>query len=235
MASGQRVISSYFSQSNKSSKQSTTPTSNLSTKKPIDLTLSGSGDESPEPPTKRTRIQNDGPSGKRKATSSSPPSTESLLPAASQKWSFTPVTKSTSTSKPNNANAEIEAFRKKMHGDVTKPYIKDKSQGTKRRREPVNVDSASEGNIGEELRNSENSEGEPDEDNLEDEADAVSNWLSKFAINRRGQSGDRSKGNTTQTTKGSGSKGRSSKKTEEIGPAGLKYTPLEKQASKLNS
>jgi DNA mismatch repair protein MSH3 len=231
----QRVISSYFSQPSKSSTQPKASHSGLSTK-PIDLTLSDSEPESQEPPTKRTRIQNDEPYSKERATSSSspPPAESLLLPSMSQKWSFTPVTKATSASKSSRSGTEIEAFRKKMRGDVTKPFKK--AQGKKRQRDAIDIGEASEGNTGEELRSNEDEEGEG-EGGEEDEDEVVSNRLSKFAITKRGESGDNSngKGSTLKAARSSYSKGRGSKKPEEIGPAGLKYTPLEKQVSYLHS
>ncbi|CAE7205240.1 unnamed protein product [Rhizoctonia solani] len=143
MTSGQRVISSYFSQPDKTpSIKPKASSSGLCTEKPIDLTLSDSEPETQEPPAKKARIQDDeSTQDTRVVSSSSPPPTDSLFSSTmSQRWSFTPVTggpskPKSSTSKTGVADIQLQAFRKKMVGEVPKVATeKKKTQGRKRAR-----------------------------------------------------------------------------------------------------
>ncbi|CEL52189.1 hypothetical protein RSOLAG1IB_00728 [Rhizoctonia solani AG-1 IB] len=235
MASGQRVLSSYFSQSN-NTKPAVTPkasSSGLSTEKPIDLTLSDSEPETREPPSKKTRIQNEeSTQDTLTASSSSPPPADSLFSSTmSQKWSFTPTTSSLSKAKSNimksGADIQLQAFRKKMGGDI--PKVTKKTQGKKRRRESTEV--ASDEGAAQELRSEQGEEDGSSE--LEEDAAGTTDRLSKFVGPKRSKAtaSSKSKISSNNTTKSITGKGRGSQKSEEVGPAGLKYTPLEKQAS----
>jgi hypothetical protein len=223
MKDKQRVLSSYFSQPAKSSAtQTKSDDAEPSAGEPIDLTLSDSDPDSREPPAKRTRIERAGPSDNNgnDAASSSPPPAHSLM---SQKWSFTPVTGTSKTSGSNDRPvAEVEAFRKKMGGSTSSVPAKT-GKGTKRQRMPVVVDD-------------EQCEGDKGEVGSEDagENDEVPSQLSKFANtnSRKAGGGPGKKGPAVKPEKGAGSK-RGTKKVEEVGPAGLKYTPLEKQVRSL--
>ncbi|CAE6491489.1 unnamed protein product [Rhizoctonia solani] len=240
MASGQRVISSYFSQSNKTpSVKPKASSSGLPTGKPIDLTLSDSEPETQEPPAKETRIQDEeSTQHTRVVSSSSPPPADSLFSSAmSQKWSFTPTTSGpskpkSSTTKNGAADIQLQAFRKKMAGDAPKAAAEKKTQGKKRPRpkELVGPGVASDEGVA-------GSRGEPEDehegDKSDEEFEGTSNRLSQFASVKRLKTngGSKSKASTGKAAATANGKGKGSKKTEEIGPAGLKYTPLEKQAS----
>ncbi|KDN51533.1 hypothetical protein RSAG8_00078, partial [Rhizoctonia solani AG-8 WAC10335] len=238
MASGQRVISSYFSQSNKTpSVKPKASSSGLPTGKPIDLTLSDSEPETQEPPAKETRIQDEeSTQHTRVVSSSSPPPADSLFSSAmSQKWSFTPTTSGpskpkSSTTKNGAADIQLQAFRKKMAGDAPKAAAEKKTQGKKRPRpkELVGPGVASDEGVAE-------SRGEPEDehegDKSDEEFEGTSNRLSQFASVKRLKTngGSTCKASTGKAAATANGKGKGSKETEEIGPAGLKYTPLEKQ------
>ncbi|KAG9120901.1 Mismatch repair protein msh3, partial [Ceratobasidium sp. 392] len=206
---GQRVLSSYFSQS--ASTQNKPTNSQKSSGSRIDLTLSDSDSDSGAPPAKRTRIE----PPRDDARSSSPPPTHSLM---SQKWTFTPVTAPGKASSSNKRPApEVEAFRKKMGGS-TGTSTTGKGKGTKRQRAQALSDDERSEVVMEELASSEVGE--------EDETPAL---LSKFAnAKSRKPAAPGRKEPAAKAAKGLGGK-RGSKQAEEVGPAGLKYTPLEKQ------
>ncbi|KAG8691841.1 Mismatch repair protein msh3 [Ceratobasidium sp. 423] len=242
MTSGQRVLSSYFSQSNKApSAKPKASNSGLSTGKAIDLTLSDSEPEAQEPPAKRTRIQDEeSTQDTRGAYSPSPPPADSLFSSTmSQRWSFTPTAggslkpKSSST-KTGAADIQLQAFRKKMAGDAPKVGRKaqdktqGKTQGKKRSRESAGIEVASDEDVMEEPRDEQEDEDEGDKSNGE-ELEEASNRLSKFAGTKRLKAGSGSKSKATTNKATATGKGKGLKKVEEIGPSGLKYTPLEKQ------
>ncbi|CAE6462457.1 unnamed protein product [Rhizoctonia solani] len=235
MTSGQRVLSTYFSQSNKAS--STKPkasSSGLSTGKAIDLTLSDSEPETREPPTKKTRIQDEQPTQDARMTaSSSPPPADSLLSSTmSQKWSFTQTASGSSKLKPSTSKTgamdiQLQAFRKKMTGDTLK--VGKKVQRKKRPRESAELEVASNEDVAEELRNDRDDDDEDEDEDGGNKSDGeeptLSSRLSKFASKKQSKANSGSKSKTVAAN----GKAKGSKKVEEIGPAGLKYTPLEKQ------
>ncbi|KAJ1310165.1 hypothetical protein OPQ81_006909 [Rhizoctonia solani] len=235
MTSGQRVLSAYFSQSDKSSSvKPKASSSGLSTGKPIDLTLSDSETEIQEPPTKKTRIQDEESTQGTEITSSSPPPAESLFSSTmSQRWSFAPAASGSSkpkssTTKTGTADIQLQAFRKKMGGDV--PKVGEQTKGKKRPREPLEPTVASDEDMVEELGN------EQDDENLGERSDGEdltgpSGRLSKFASTKRLKTtkDSKAKSSANKIPATANGKGKGSKKVEEIGPAGLKYTPLEKQ------
>ncbi|CAE6520424.1 unnamed protein product [Rhizoctonia solani] len=210
--------------------------SGLSTGKAIDLTLSDSEPETREPPAKRTRIQDEEPTqDTRVVSSSSPPPADSLLSSTmSQRWSFTPAAGSSKPksgiTKTGAVDVQLQAFRKKMAGDTfkvgkkTQEKKQGKIQGKKRSRDSAEIEVAGDEDMMEELREND----ERGDKSGEEELEEGSSRLSKFASTKqlKTNSGSRSKAPAKATTTG---KGRGSKKVEEIGPAGLKYTPLEKQ------
>ncbi|CUA72462.1 DNA mismatch repair protein msh3 [Rhizoctonia solani] len=235
MASGQRIISSYFSQSSQSSSKPKASGSGVSNGKPIDLTVSDSEPETQEPPSKKTRLQDDEESTQdtRVPSSSSPPPADSLFSSTmSQRWSFTPVTSGpskpkSSTAKSGVADVQLQAFRKKMGGDAPVMLGK-KTQGRKRPRprELAELEAVSDEGAGE--------QDDEDEGNKSDEeTEGISSHLSKFAGAKRlkTNSGSKGKASTSKAAPTTTEKRKGSKKAEEIGPAGLKYTPLEKQAN----
>ncbi|CAE6486102.1 unnamed protein product [Rhizoctonia solani] len=237
MASGQRIISSYFSQSGKTpSVKPKAYTSGLSTGKAIDLTLSDSEAEGREPPSKKTRIHDEeSTQDTRVASSSSPPPVDSLFSSTmSQRWSFAPATTgpsnpTSSTTKAGVADIQLQAFRKKMGGDVPKLVVGKKVQGKKRPRPRERAEPGAASDESAELR-----DGQDDEDGgekSEEEAEEASSRLSQFASVKRSKTsgGSKSKASASKVTAAASEKGKRSKKAEEIGPAGLKYTPLEKQ------
>ncbi|CAE6452008.1 unnamed protein product [Rhizoctonia solani] len=234
MASGQRIISSYFSQSSQSSSKPKASGSGVSNGKPIDLTVSDSEPETQEPPSKKTRLQDDEESTQdtRVPSSSSPPPADSLFSSTmSQRWSFTPVTSGpskpkSSTAKSGVADVQLQAFRKKMGGDAP-VMVGKKTQGRKRPRprELAELEAVSDEGAGE--------QDDEDEGNKSDEeTEGISSHLSKFAGAKRlkTNSGSKGKASTSKAAPTTTEKRKGSKKAEEIGPAGLKYTPLEKQA-----
>ncbi|KAG8728012.1 Mismatch repair protein msh3, partial [Ceratobasidium sp. 428] len=209
MAGGQRVLSSYFSQPTSSQAKSAGAKKSFGDR--IDLTLSDSDPDSGTPPAKRVRIEpscND-------AGSSSPPPAHSLM---SQKWTFTPVTATSTAPSSNKRPApEVEVFRKKMGGSTSNSAA-GKGKATKRKRGSVVSDGDRSDDAMEELTSSE--VGEDDE---------TPTQLSKFAnVKSRKTTAPRKKESAAKAMKSSSAQ-RGSKKIEEIGPAGLKYTPLEKQ------
>ncbi|KAG9099780.1 Mismatch repair protein msh3 [Ceratobasidium sp. 370] len=211
MAGRQRVLSSYFSQPKEPRVKPADAKKSPGGR--IDLTLSDSDSDSGAPPAKRTRIERAEPSGN-DAMSSSPPPAHSLM---SEKWNFTPVTAvgAASSSKKRPA-PEIEAFRRKM-GASTTASVLGKGKGDKRKRAAVaSEDGQSEDGL--EMASSEVGD------------DETPTQLSKFANKklRKATAGSGRKESVAKATKSLGTK-RGSKKVEEVGPAGLKYTPLEKQ------
>ncbi|KAH7340491.1 muts domain V-domain-containing protein [Rhizoctonia solani] len=228
MTSGQRVLSTYFSQSNKSSStKPKTSSSGLSTGKTIDLTLSDSEPEIREPPAKKTRIQDEESTQDTRTAASSSPPTDSLFSSTmNQKWSFTQTTSGSSkpksgTSKAGAMDIQLQAFRKKMAGDL--PKVGKKVQGKKRPRESAEPAVAGNEDVAEELRSERGDEDESDKS--DEEEPALSSRLSKFANKKQ----SKASGGSKSKTPAANGKGKGSKKVEEIGPAGLKYTPLEKQ------
>ncbi|GAB1517406.1 Mismatch repair protein msh3 [Rhizoctonia solani] len=233
MASGQRVLSSYFSQSKKT--PSVTPkasSSGLSTGKPIDLTLSDSEPETQEPPSKKARVRNEESTQDALASSSPPPADSLFSSTMSEKWSFTPITGGLSKTKSNttkgSVDIQLQAFRKKMGGDV--PKMSKKTQGKKRRRE--STEPVGDENVVQESESAHDEE-EYSEKSDEEEVAEISSSLSKFTNTKRAKATPTSKTEapTNKVTTSTAGKGKGRKKADEIGPAGLKYTPLEKQAS----
>ncbi|CAE6439755.1 unnamed protein product [Rhizoctonia solani] len=238
MASGQRIISSYFSQSNKtpSAKPKASTNSGLSTGKAIDLTLSDSEPEGREPPSKKTRIQDEeSTQDTRVASSSSPPPADSLFSSTmSQRWSFAPATSgpskpTSSTTKAGVADIQLQAFRKKMGGDIPKVVVGKKAQGKKRPRPRESAEPGAASDESVELRDGQDNEDGGDKS--EEEVEEASSRLSQFASTKRLKTsgGSKSKASASKVPAVASEKGKRSKKAEEIGPAGLKYTPLEKQ------
>ncbi|KAF8710358.1 Component of the post-replicative DNA mismatch repair system (MMR), partial [Rhizoctonia solani] len=227
MASGQRVLSSYFSQSKKT--PSATPkasSSGLSTGKPIDLTLSDSEPETQEPPSKKARVRNEESIQDALASSSSsPPPADSLFSSTmSEKWSFTPITGGLSKTKSNttkgSVDIQLQAFRKKMGGDV--PKIPKKTQGKKRRRE--STEPVGDENVVQESESAHDEE-EYSEKSDEEEVAEISSSLSKFTNTTRAKAipTSKTKAPTNKVTISTAGKGKDRKKADEIGPAGLKF------------
>lgn len=224
MASKQRVLSSYFSQPAKSSSTQKRPALDKGdiAGGTIDLTLSDSDSDSREPPAKRTRIS---PSNDAKnVASSSPPPADTLMSSTmGQKWSFTPISSASASknvaSNASRPKAEVEALRKKMVGDI-KGKSSAAGKGAKSQREPVVLEESGGEDDGEDVE---------DMEDMEDEE--APSQLAKFANTNSRKGAVKSKGKALagKPATGSGGKGRGSKKVEELGPAGLKYTPLEKQ------
>ncbi|CAE6432319.1 unnamed protein product [Rhizoctonia solani] len=233
MASGQRVLSSYFSQSNKTPLTTpNAPSAGLSTGKPIDLTLSDSEPETQEPPSKKIRIENEESTRDTLATSSSsPPPADSLFSSTmSQKWSFTPTTgglsKAKSSTTKGGVDIQLEAFRKKMGGGV--PKAAKKTQGKKRPREPAEL--VSNEDTVQEPRSEQGDEQDDNESSEEDVAEASSRLPKPVSEKRaKATTSSRVQKSANKVATGTTGKGRGSQKAEEVGPAGLKYTPLEKQ------
>ncbi|CAE6461722.1 unnamed protein product, partial [Rhizoctonia solani] len=225
MASGQRVLSSYFSQSKKT--PSVTPkasSSGLSTGKPIDLTLSDSEPETQEPPSKKARVRNEESTQDALASSSPPPADSLFSSTMSEKWSFTPITGGLSKTKSNttkgSVDIQLQAFRKKMGGDL--PKISKKTQGKKRRRESTEL--VNDENVVQESESAHDEE-EYSEKSDEEEVAEISSSLSKFTNTTRAKATptSKTKAPTNKVTTSTAGKGKGRKKADEIGPAGLKF------------
>ncbi|QRW14701.1 DNA mismatch repair protein MutS [Ceratobasidium sp. AG-Ba] len=210
MAGGQRVLSSYFSQPAKPLARPAAVKSSPGGR--IDLTLTDSDSDSRSPPKKRTRVE----PPNNAAASSSPPPANSLM---SQKWSFAPVTTTNIASgSKKRPTAEIEAFREKMGGG-SKTNATKQGKGKKRQMEAAESEhEQSEGGVEETSSAAEEDEPTP-------------TLLSKFANTKPQKSGTANPKSKPSAVKGGKSSApkKGSKKQDEIGPAGLKYTPLEKQ------
>lgn len=223
MTGKQRVLSSYFSQPAKTSSAKEKPAQDnaAATSAQIDLTLSDSDSDVHQPPAKRARIS---PSADAKnAASSSPPPADSLMSSSmGQKWSLTPITEARTsikaTSSSGRSKAEVEALRKKLGGD-TKGKLASTENDKKRQREPSVLEESGGENDGKDM-----------EDN-EGESEEAPSQLAKFAntSSRKGGPKPKAKASASKPAAGSGGGGKRPKKVEEVGPAGLKYTPLEKQ------